>query len=227
MGVLRYASVPRLFQIGASSRKPKPNCEQEASSRHIDFEDNELPVITVVLKYLYTQDYDDTVSPDQVFNAANDQSPLIRDESGEEAGSLRSPTPTETATSYSLVFNTEIYIAVEKFDIPALKELATQKYESRVSVHWNSPEYSEAAELLWENTVDNDRLLRNVVIEVSNEHIDDLLDCGEFVKLMGSQGSFCLEVLRVSRGRKLDGLKRLKKKNKKEGARVASHWFDE
>ncbi len=80
--------------------------------------------------------------------------------------------------------------------LPGLKELAKDKYEAEVIDHWNSNAFSESAEHLWDNTVDSDKLLRDVVVGAASKHVEELLDRGEFVELMTSRGVFCLEVLK-------------------------------
>ncbi|TAQ87236.1 hypothetical protein B7494_g4422 [Chlorociboria aeruginascens] len=94
----------------------------------------------------------------------------------------------------ALLFNTKVYIIADKYDIPVLKTLAKAKYERSIISHWNTPTFSEAAKLLWENTMDDDRLLRNVVIDAATANLDDLLDRGEFKELLVWDGQFGLDI---------------------------------
>lgn len=87
--------------------------------------------------------------------------------------------------------------------IQELKALAKEKYEAVVINHWNSHMFSESAQHLWDNTTDSDLLLRDVVAGAASQHVEELLDRGEFVELMSSHGGFCLEVLRIRIGREL------------------------
>lgn len=104
--------------------------------------------------------------------------------------------PSREINALPLLFNTKMYIISDKNDIPALKELATRKYEKAVSKAWNHTIFSEAAELLWDNTVDSDRLLRGVVVRAAVINIRDLLDRGEFVELLNSHGEIGVDILK-------------------------------
>lgn len=112
-------------------------------------------------------------------------------------------TPLDTSTTRSLFLNTKVYIAAEKFDIPALKSLAARNYEDRALAHWNSPEFSESADLLWTNIMDTDRQMRDIVVAVAIKKVKELHNHGEFVELMTEYGCFCLDVLREALGLKL------------------------
>lgn len=118
--------------------------------------------------------------------------------------------PDTLCTPYTLLFNTKIYIVADKFDIPALKKLATHKYQtrrSRVLTYWNSPVFLASALLLWNNTMDDDRLLRNAIVIVAGNHIKTLLDRGEFVDLMREHGSFSLDIVKFMQGHEFETCK--------------------
>ncbi len=123
-----------------------------------------------MVQYLYTSDYDDVTTEAKV-----------------------SSDPERS----KLVFNVKVYIAGDTYNIPGLKELAKEKFEEVAKVHWNCAEFPEAIDLLWENTVDTDRNLRDVVLESAKTNIKALLDRGDFVELMQSRGNLCVEVLKV------------------------------
>ncbi|KAI9641938.1 hypothetical protein NHQ30_009807 [Ciborinia camelliae] len=104
------------------------------------------------------------------------------------------------STPSSLLFNAKVYIIADKYMIPALKDLANEKCARSVEAHWNTPEFSEVAELLWENTAESDKLLRDAVVTAAATHSDGLLDRGEFVAFMSTHGDFAVEVMKKARG---------------------------
>lgn len=104
------------------------------------------------------------------------------------------------STPSALLFNAKVYIIADKYMIPGLKELANEQCVKSVKEHWNTPEFSEAAELLWENTAESDKLSRDAVVTAAATHIDGLLDRGEFVAFMSTHGDFAVEVMKRTRG---------------------------
>ncbi|KAF7870430.1 hypothetical protein EAF04_004175 [Stromatinia cepivora] len=113
----------------------------------------------------------------------------------------RAPEVTPLSVPSSLLFNAKVYIIADKYMIPALKSLACEKCTKSLDEHWNTPEFSAAAELLWENTPSSDMLLRNAVVTAAASHIDVLLDRGEFVEFMSTHGDFAVEVMKRMKGR--------------------------
>lgn len=98
--------------------------------------------------------------------------------------------------SLSLLVNAKIYIIADKYDIQALKEWAVAKYKEVLPATWNSPSFIESASLVFEKTLESDRMLREVIIRKASENAKALFDRGEFVALLQSHGDFAAEVLR-------------------------------
>jgi hypothetical protein len=98
----------------------------------------------------------------------------------------------------ALVFNTEMYILADKYDVPALKLLATAKFETAAIWGPSSSKFCEAVELLWENTRDDDVMLRNIVTNIALTNIDTLANKEEFIALMPQNGSFGLALLNAA-----------------------------
>ncbi|KAG4033608.1 hypothetical protein MFRU_004g01120 [Monilinia fructicola] len=110
-----------------------------------------------------------------------------------------SPEPAIDSTPSSLLFNAKVYIIADKYMIPALKDLANEKCLRSVEAHWNTPEFSKVAELLWDNTAESDKLLRDAVVTAAATHGDGLLDRGDFVEFMSKHGDFAVEVMKKAR----------------------------
>lgn len=98
--------------------------------------------------------------------------------------------------SLSLLVNAKIYIIADKYDIQALKEWAVAKYEEVLPTTWNSSSFIESASLVFEKTLESDRMLREVIIRKASANSKALFDRGEFVALLQSHGDFAAEVLR-------------------------------
>ncbi|KAB8294955.1 hypothetical protein EYC80_006908 [Monilinia laxa] len=128
-----------------------------------------------------------------------------------------SPEPAADSTPSSLLFNAKVYIIADKYMIPALKDLANEKCLRGVEAHWNTPEFSKVAELLWENTAESDKMLRDAVLTAAAAHSDGLLDRGEFVEFMSGHGDFAVEVMKKARD--LPG----RRKGKKDIVNAVNH----
>jgi hypothetical protein len=152
--------------------------------RQIDLSANELSVVTAMVKYLYSDNYDDNYSQ---------SNPIAEPAEGD----LQPPELAET--THPLVFNTLVYLIADQYDIPSLKELAKTKYQSVVNQPWSPSTFTgfiEATELLWENTVQSDRLLRDFVVETAVSSLDALLKEPTFVSLMEKWGGLAVDILR-------------------------------
>lgn len=194
-----------------------------------------------MIRYLYTDDYDDYKSSQEMiaipvlYNSGSEDSLVIR------ASSYRgtSPPPALEEESLCLMFNVKMYIAGDKYDISGLRKLAAAKFKSRAANQWNSTAFTEAALHLWENTVESDRQLRDIVISFAHQNIDALLDRGEFTAFIKGNGDFSFDIVRVLCGRSLEvvhadpeavvcgkGKKRSVKEEKKKKKKV-SIWGSE
>jgi hypothetical protein len=98
--------------------------------------------------------------------------------------------------SISLLINAKTYIIADKYDIHLLKEWAVTKYKEVLPATWNSTSFVESARLIYENTLDDDRMLREVIIQKASENVKALFGRGEFVELLQSHGDFAIEVLK-------------------------------
>ncbi|THX83748.1 hypothetical protein D6D05_03422 [Aureobasidium pullulans] len=70
----------------------------------------------------------------------------------------------------NLLTHTRVYALAEKYDIPALKALAKTKFEMAMACYYDSPEFADAIEEVYCSTIDNDRGLRDVVIQAFRNH---------------------------------------------------------
>jgi len=98
--------------------------------------------------------------------------------------------------SISLTTNAKVFIIADKYEIQALKEWAVIKYKEVLPSSWNSPNFIESACLIYNNTLETDRILRDVIVQEASKNIKELLDRGEFVDLLKRHGDFAAEVLK-------------------------------
>ncbi|KAI5210444.1 hypothetical protein E4T39_00130 [Aureobasidium subglaciale] len=70
----------------------------------------------------------------------------------------------------NLLTHTRVYALAEKYDIPALKILAKSKFEMAMACYYDSPEFADTIEEVYCSTIDNDRGLRDVVLQAFRSH---------------------------------------------------------
>ena len=93
-------------------------------------------------------------------------------------------------------------------DIPGLKEIATSKYETLLSSLWATQSFSMGVGLLYRNTQQNDRLLREVVVNYIGKNIDKLMERDDFIEIMKEHGELATDVLKlVLKGKSEEGEK--------------------
>ncbi|PQE08263.1 NFX1-type zinc finger-containing 1 protein [Rutstroemia sp. NJR-2017a BVV2] len=97
-----------------------------------------------------------------------------------------------------LIKNAKVYIIADKYDIQPLKKLACDKYTDMLSTSWNSIEFVQTIELIFDGTPD--KLLqmdsiRQAAIEAAAKHSRELLDRGEFVALCQERGDIATAIL--------------------------------
>jgi hypothetical protein len=109
---------------------------------------------------------------------------------------LINKTQPESLNPVSLLINAKVYIIADKYEIQALKDLAAAKYKSVLPKTWNSSAFTESSGLVYNNTLDTDRMLRNAIVQEASKHVKILLDRGEFVDLLESRGDLAVEVLK-------------------------------
>jgi len=192
----------------------------------VDLSANELSVVTAMVNYLYSDNYDDNSSQSNKMvepGPAEEQKidppypyswgqAVEPEPEPEPAAPEPEPAPAESesaaaendvqpiATTHPIVFNTTVYLIADQYDIPSLKQLAKTKFRSVVNQPWDSVTFTafiEATEVLWENTVHSDRLLRDFVVEIAVSRLDALLIEPTFVALMERWGDLAVDILKA------------------------------
>ncbi|KAJ4328724.1 hypothetical protein N0V84_000723 [Fusarium piperis] len=75
----------------------------------------------------------------------------------------------------SMAFEAQVYQIADKYDIDSLKEHAKENFSTAVDIGWSMDDFPLAITLAYTTTPPGDRGLRDVVIQASHLHIDDLL----------------------------------------------------
>ncbi|PVH79551.1 hypothetical protein DL98DRAFT_216253 [Cadophora sp. DSE1049] len=177
---------------------------KEATTGEIDLDGNELDIVECMLQFMYNRDYSDGRDNDVGTTPSTSLSVSVNTQGAPSSNSsLPSSGFTPTAKSLSevkgaLLTNTKVYIIGDQLQVPELKTLSMKKYEEVVSAGWNSASFVASLKLLYEETMENDRLLKDVVIKTAGEHVKDLCDRGEFVTLCKEKGEIAFDVLKAS-----------------------------
>ncbi|KAI5361841.1 Putative BTB/POZ domain-containing protein [Septoria linicola] len=82
----------------------------------------------------------------------------------------QSDTNDDVELGSNLVLHAQIYALGEKYDIPSLKHLAIRKFEVAAACYYDSPELADAIDFVYRSTIDTDRGLRNVVLQMFKLH---------------------------------------------------------
>lgn len=143
--------------------------------------DDEPSIVGKMIDFLHTLDYDDRPSSSMV---------------AEEAKQQQQQQARATDQASSLLINAKVYIIADKYELEALKWFACSKYKKILLNTWNTPFFAESACHVLENTMETDRLLRDVIVRVASEHAKDLLDRDEFVEMLKNHGDIAADILR-------------------------------
>jgi hypothetical protein len=98
----------------------------------------------------------------------------------------------------SLLLDVKLYIMGDKYDVQRLKSLAKAKYETAVATEWNiDSSFSASLKLLYEETLDSDRFLKDIAMKTASDHAKELTDRGEFVSLCKENGEIAFDILKA------------------------------
>jgi len=101
------------------------------------------------------------------------------------------------------IFNANIFAVAEKYDIPALKLLAAQKFRSHRSRLTTTSDqekaneitaFGEAVRIVFSSTPSSEKLLREIALDITMDHVDDLLDSESFCNEVEDAPGFGMKV---------------------------------
>lgn len=93
----------------------------------------------------------------------------------------------------------QVYALAEKYDIPALKSLAKRKFEVAIACYYDAPELAEAIERVYASTIDSDRGLREVVLQLFKLH-PQLANTQDIFEVIRETPTLALDLWKVERG---------------------------
>ncbi|KAK1657059.1 hypothetical protein BDP55DRAFT_699224 [Colletotrichum godetiae] len=94
----------------------------------------------------------------------------------------------------SLFLHAKVYAMAEKYGIGGLKDLSVTKFRTAAKTKWDVIDFLDAAGEAYTSTIDTDRGLRNVILEVFAEH-GNLLDRDEAKSLVKRLGSLAYDLI--------------------------------
>jgi hypothetical protein len=101
-----------------------------------------------------------------------------------------------------LVTNAKVYILGDKYDISSLKKVAVRKYREVVKDRRNNDTFAESAKMVYANIITDQDELKDAIIEAARTKISQLLERGEFVSLLKSNGDMACDILNATLGKK-------------------------
>ncbi|KAL8955691.1 MAG: hypothetical protein Q9193_006549 [Seirophora villosa] len=186
----------------------------------IDLSDDDPENLGRLLRYLYTTDYNDSddndvsdhdtveVTDEKVSAADASLTSLLTNAHTDDATSSLTSNASEKENedepvlpnASSIMNNAAVYALAEKYDIPALKNLAKGKFEARCrGFRWADVNLVAALEVVYSSTPATDRGLRDIMARVCLQHIDEscgtVLDAPQLQELMIKEGALGVDVL--------------------------------
>ena len=147
--------------------------------------DDDPQTVKRMLFYLYTQDYPDHDVPSMSAKYVavdrytpphlRHKTPTIIEELTDRSANLELSEVATTTQDPRMMNNVLVYAVAEKYDIPDLKDLAKGKFQSLARSKWPHDDFYALAERVFSTTPDADMGLRQVVLDICEEHSEDIL----------------------------------------------------
>jgi len=102
-----------------------------------------------------------------------------------------------TGIASPMVFNVKVYSIAEKYDVPALKSIASQKFKESVKTCWNMDDFPPTITEVYGSTPPNDQELRRVIVDAACEHITELLQKQGFCDILGETVGFASDLVQI------------------------------
>ena len=135
--------------------------------------DHEWQIVEKFLKYFYTHNFDD-------------ESVIVVE------------SPSENPPEAALLIAVKMYIIADKYDVQKLKILAAEKYTAAVPRFSKSIFFISSLRLLYEETTEDDRMLKDVAIQEAACQTSHLLSQPEFLAMCSQRGEISLDILKAA-----------------------------
>jgi hypothetical protein len=164
---------------------------KESYSGRIELEDDPATVERMI-SYMYTFDYRDEEHRDHRDLCLESSICNIpsRYESHEHRNIIH-----QEKDQPALLSSVRVYAIADKYDIPSLKRLAKERFESWAKKNWAREDFSDIVREIFESTPTSDRGLRDIVIRIVALHADVLTKKDEFRRLIEEDGDLGLSTL--------------------------------
>ena len=93
------------------------------------------------------------------------------------------------------LFHAAVYSIADKYCVSALKHVAKKKFSDAVGTCWDTDGFSLVITDVYSSTPPNDRDLRDLVLQVSSEHIHVLLKKPSFRRILGDDTGFAVDII--------------------------------
>ncbi|KAF5007467.1 hypothetical protein FDECE_6205, partial [Fusarium decemcellulare] len=162
---------------------------QESQTGVINLPEDDPLAVKLMLHYLYHQDYSHEIlagteasllsmAPITPLDSSEDLSHREKRRRGSPT-SLPLPPPVPTPTLSGLSLHAKVYALAEKYAIEDLKAVALDKFRTEAKQHWQSQDFVDVIQEVYISTVEHDRSLRDVLVDVICQHME-LLDRPSF-----------------------------------------------
>lgn len=96
---------------------------------------------------------------------------------------------TQSGDGFDLVVHGRVYVVAEKFGLDELKTLSLRKFIEASSQHWDGDNFITATREAYQNTMESDKALRDVVLAALYKHSElldkqNIQDCLQEVELL-------------------------------------------
>ena len=101
-----------------------------------------------------------------------------------------------------MIFEAQVYSAADKYMMPALKEHASEKFGAAVAAGWSMNEFPLAVTEVYRSTPEADRELRDQIIDVAVENVQQLTGDDQFMEMMREVPGFTIDLICAMAGQK-------------------------
>lgn len=104
---------------------------------------------------------------------------------------------TTVTASHELLLHTQVYVLAEKYDVPALKVLASKKFHGSLPTNGPTNAFVASLELMFTQTPENDRLLKDLALGFAGKKYRELANRTDFIALCRNNGDVASEVIKA------------------------------
>ncbi|OOF96480.1 hypothetical protein ASPCADRAFT_4523 [Aspergillus carbonarius ITEM 5010] len=94
-----------------------------------------------------------------------------------------------------LLFAVKMYQVADKYAVPRLQQRAKKSFQTIAKTCWQMDDFSTAIAEAYRCTTKTDRSLRDPLVEISREHIDELRNKDEFQKVLEETTGFAADLV--------------------------------